>query len=74
MIVKEKFPDSVGIPEITPLLELSDSPLGNAPDDTVKVYVPAGLAVMVWLYCSPKAPLGSVLGDRVIVAQSTDTV
>ena len=48
--VKSDAPLPVGVPVMAPLLALSDSPAGSAPDETAKVYGPVPpLAVTVWL-------------------------
>jgi len=57
--VKVKLPAAVGVPESTPVLVFSDSPLGRPP---VCVHVGAGLpvAVKVKLYALPTVPLGGL--------------
>ena len=36
--VKENVPNCVGVPEIAPVLEFSDSPPGKEPELTVQLY------------------------------------
>ena len=67
VIVKEKFPGDEGVPVKEPPDDKLN-PVGNEPEVTAKVYgaVPP-LAVIVWLYATPLVPLGSVVGESVIV-------
>ena len=49
----------------------SVSPFGNPPRVTAKLYgdVPP-VAKIVWLYATPTAPVGSVVGESVIVGHT----
>lgn len=59
--VKVYVPATVGVPDSMPVAPLSDSPLGSAPDLTVKVYgaVPP-LAARVVEYAVPTTPAGGL--------------
>ena len=60
--VKLTVPAVVGVPEITPVVELSDKPAGTLPTVTVHVLVRLHDAVKVWLYVAPTLPFGSAAG------------
>ena len=66
-IVKLKNPDVVGVPEMTPVVGLSVSPVGKAPPETANVYgaTPPD-AMIVWLYGFPTAAGGSAAGINVM--------
>ena len=77
VIVKLKVPPVVGVPEMTavvPLVGFRFRPGGSAPLETVKVYggVPP-LAVIVWLYGTPRTGVGSVAGLTVMNGQPGTT-
>jgi len=67
--VKEKFPETEGVPDNTPPDE-SESPPGSVPLVTLKEYgaLPPE-AVIVWLYADPTDAAGNEAGRSVIVGQ-----
>ena len=66
VIVKLYAPPVVGVPLIWPVDVLSVNPAGNMPADTAYVYGPRPPdAVIVWLYDTPTAGFGSVVGEIV---------
>lgn len=65
--VKPYVPLVVGVPEITPVEGLSESPGGKAPDEIDQVYgVVPPLAARVREYETPTLPLGS---DEVVIVR-----
>ena len=72
VIVKTNVPVAFGVPESTPVEELSVNPPGNVPAVLDHEIVPVPpVAVNVWLYVAPCTELGRLGGSIVIVGQTT---
>ena len=58
LTVKFDVPAVVGLPEITPVVALSDKPAGRLPAEMLHVMGVVPVAARVWLYATPTVPPG----------------
>src|SRR4051794_16516819 len=64
-VIGPNVPGAVGVPEITPVAELSASPGGSVPAVTTNVGLRKPAAAKVWLYNLPTLPAG---GAALVIA------